>query len=123
MSAILIIGEDPASIPAGKAPPGITPEVIMKGLTDSRDTLRAKGHQAEILLTTSPDQIENELSAAVREKPYDVLVIGAGLRTLAPMAQQFERLMNAIRVYAPHARLAFNSHPGDSAEAALRQLS
>lgn len=123
MSAILIIGEDPASIPAGKAPPGVTPALIMKGLTDSRDTLRAKGHEAEILLTTSADKIEGELVAAVRDKPYDVLVIGAGLRTLPPMAQQFERLMNAIRVYAPHARLAFNSNPADSADAALRQLS
>jgi hypothetical protein len=122
MSAILIIGEDPKSLKPSDNPPGVTAETILKGLTDARDALRAKGHEAEILLTTSVDKIEGELSDAVRARRYDVLVIGAGLRVLPPMAQQFERLMNAIRVYAPHARLAFNSKPDDSADAALRQL-
>jgi hypothetical protein len=122
MSAILIIGEDPASIPAGAAPSGVSPETIRKGLDDSAAALRAKGHEAEILYTTSAEKIESELSAAVGKRRYDVLVIGAGLRVLPPMAGQFERLMNAIRVYAPHARLAFNSKPDDSADAALRQL-
>lgn len=122
MASILIIGEDPASIDPKDAPPGATPERIMKGLNDARDALRGKGHQAEILLTTSAEKIATDLSSAVRNKSYDVLVIGAGLRTLAPMAEQFERLMNAIREHSPASRLAFNSRPDDSAQAAERQL-
>lgn len=82
-----------------------------------------KGHEVQILWTTSAERVATELADAVRGKTFDVLVIGAGLRTLPPMAPQFERLMNAIREHAPTARLAFNSKPDDTAAAAERQLS
>ena len=49
-------------------------------------------------------------------------MIGAGLRTLPPMAMQFERLMNVVHARAPTAKLAFNTHPADSAAAAMRWL-
>ena len=71
---------------------------------------------------TDADSIALQLADAVRGRQYDVLVIGAGLRVLPPMAQHFERLMNAIREHAPGARLAFNTNPDDTAEAAERQL-
>jgi hypothetical protein len=38
------------------------------------------------------------------------------------MALHFERLMNAVRAHAPDARLAFNTRPEDTAEAAEPQL-
>ncbi|MDB5361532.1 MAG: hypothetical protein JWO51_2829, partial [Rhodospirillales bacterium] len=46
----------------------------------------------------------------------------AGLRTLPPMALQFERLINVLREKAPAAKLAFNSQPDDSDIAAMRWL-
>lgn len=42
---------------------------------------------------------------------YDVIVIGAGFRTLAPMALQFERLMNVLHERAPHARSLSTASP------------
>jgi isocitrate lyase len=42
---------------------------------------------------------------------HDFIVIGAGLRTLPAMAEQFERLMNVVHEQAPNAKLAFNSQP------------
>jgi hypothetical protein len=51
-----------------------------------------------------------------------VVVIGAGLRTLPAMAEQFERLMNVVRDKSPRSKLAFNSRPDDSDAAALRWL-
>jgi hypothetical protein len=51
-----------------------------------------------------------------------VIVIGAGLRTLPMLALQFERLVNVLRDLAPNAKLAFNSSPENSDEAALRWL-
>lgn len=84
--------------------------------------MRSKGHEAEILLTTSVERVEGELAEVVRGRRFEVIVIGAGLRVLPPMARHFERLMNAIREHAPDARLAFNTKPEDTAEAAERQL-
>lgn len=122
MAKILIVGEDPDSIAPDAFPPGVTPEGILGALNGARAALQSKGHDAEILLTTSEERIASELADAVRGRRFDVLVIGAGLRTLPPMAPHFERLMNAIREHAPNARLAFNSKPDDTAEAAERQL-
>lgn len=122
MARILIIGEDPDSIEPEDHPPGVTPDGIRTALDRARADLQSSGHDADILLTTSVDDIARELADAVRGRSYDVMVIGAGLRVLPPMARHFERLMNAIREHAPEARLAFNSKPDDTAEAAERQL-
>ena len=122
MATILIIGEDPDSLSPDDHPPGVTAEGIRTSLTSARDALRARGHEVDILWTTTVDEIASELASAVRGRDPGVLVIGAGLRVLPPMALHFERLMNAIREHAPRARLAFNSRPDDTAEAAERQL-
>jgi hypothetical protein len=122
MAGVLIIGEEPDSIAPEDHPPGVTSASIRRGLTTARDALRAEGHHAEILYTTTAEAIGNELAEAVASTSYDVLVIGAGLRVLRPMLPSFERLMNAIRVHAPRSRLAFNGSPEDTADAARRQL-
>lgn len=119
---ILIIGEDPEQIDfdAPDAPEGMTAEKVRDGLTGSRDRLNAAGHEAHILYTTGADEIEGEMAKALAERDYDILVFGAGLRTLPPMAVQFERAINVAHAKAPRAVFAFNSNPADSDEAALR---
>jgi hypothetical protein len=110
--SILIIGEDPAQIDFG----------VMAGLNGSVRRLEAAGHSASLLLTKDAETVERQATEALAERSYDVIVIGAGLRTLPPMALQFERLMNVLHEEAPHAKLAFNSQPGDSDVAAMRWL-
>lgn len=121
-SSILIIGEDPAGIDfsAPDAPPGMTAQKITDGLEGARDRLRAAGHRAEILWTG--DAIEQQSADALSKDRYDVIVVGAGLRTLPPLADKFERLMNVIMREAPGSVLAFNTKPDDSDAAALRWL-
>ncbi len=123
-SNVLIIGEHPDEIDfdAPDAPEGVTPQSIRAGLEGSRDRLNAAGHDAHILYTTGLDAIESEARAALRERRYDVIVIGAGLRTLPPFAVHFERLMNVVHAEARQAKLAFNGAPDDSDEAALRVI-
>ena len=122
--SILIIGEDPARMDfsAPDAPPGMTAQKVTDGLEGSRDRLRAAGHEAEILLTGDVATVEAEAAAKLRERSWDVIVIGAGLRILPPMADKFEKLINVLHREAPAARLAFNSQPNDSDTAALRWL-
>lgn len=122
MASVLLIGADPDILKPEDLPPGVTPESIRGGLSSAQAVLQGKGHEVQALWTTSAERIAGELADAVRGRRYDVLVIGAGLRTLPPMAPHFERLMNAIREHAPDARLAFNTKPEDTAAAAERQL-
>ena len=51
---------------------------------------------------------------------YDVVVVGAGVRVPPIRLFLFEAVINAIHRAAPTARIAFNTRPDDSAEAALR---
>lgn len=124
MQSVLIIGEDPNLIDfsAPGAPPDMDAKKVMDGLNGSRDRLQAMGHDAHILLTKDAATVEAQVLEALRDKNYDVIVIGAGLRTLPPMLEQFEQLMNVLHKAAPQAKLAFNSRPDNSDAAALRQL-
>src|ERR1700737_3646613 len=106
--SILIIGEDPTLIDfsAPEAPPDMSADKVMQGLNGSRDRLKRLGHDARILLTKDAETVEAQVSAALQDHRYDVIVIGAGLRTLPPMTNQFERLMNVLPERAPRAKLA-----------------
>ena len=122
--AVLIIGEDPELIDfsAPGVPPNMSAKSVMEGLRVATDRLRGLGHEVGVLLTKDAETVDALVSEALKERPYDVIVIGAGLRTLPPMLEQFERLINALREKAPRAKLAFNSRPEDSDKAALRWL-
>ncbi|UAK24748.1 hypothetical protein [Sphingomonas nostoxanthinifaciens] len=122
--SILIIGEDPDQIDfdAPGAPPGMSAEKVMDGLNGSVARLEAAGHRATLLLTKDAATVGEQVHAALAGETYDVIVVGAGLRTLPPMAAQFERLMNVLHEEAPMAKLAFNTQPDDSDVAALRWI-
>lgn len=121
---VLIIGEDPAQIDfdALDAPPGMSAEKVMQGLTSSRDRLVELGHRTEILLIRDGATLEAQVEERLHGQHFSIIVIGAGLRTLPSMAGQFEQLMNALHRLAPSSAFAFNSRPDDSAEAALRHV-
>jgi hypothetical protein len=121
---VLIIGEDPALIDfdAPDAPKDMSAAKVMDGLNGSVARLQAVGHEAELLLTRDAASVEAQVSRTVQGGSYDVIVIGAGLRTLPNMTGQFEQLMNVLRDKSPKSKLAFNSRPDDSDAAALRWL-
>jgi trans-aconitate methyltransferase len=122
--SVLIIGEDPQYLDfsAPYLPPGISAEKILAGLNGARDRLLNAGYEARIVLTKDEHTVEAQVSDALKDKSYDVIVVGAGIRLLPPLTAQFERLMNLLHQKAPTSRLAFNSMPDDSDAAALRWL-
>jgi hypothetical protein len=95
--SVLIIGEDPDLIDfsAPGMPPNMNARKVMEGLNGSRDRLKGLGYEARILLTRDAATIDAQVSETLRESRYNVIVIGAGLRTLPPMAERFERLINS----------------------------
>jgi hypothetical protein len=122
--AILIIGEDPELVDfsAPGVPPNMSAQTVMEGVGAATDRLKRLGHEVRVLLTKDAETVDALVSEALKERPYDVIVVGAGLRTLPPMLEQFEKLINVLREKAPRAKLAFNSRPEDSDKAALRWL-
>ena len=63
------------------------------------------------------------VAAALRSKPFDCIVIGAGLRQSAPQLLLFEKIINLVHALAPNAKICFNRNPSDTAEAVQRWLS
>jgi hypothetical protein len=122
--SVLVIGENPDFIDFSDPgmPPDIDAQKIMEGLNASRDRLNALGFKVDVLMTKDAETVEDQVSEALKGTGYDVIVIGAGLRLLPAFAEQFERLINVLREKAPKAKLAFNSRPSDTDEAALRWL-
>jgi ElaB/YqjD/DUF883 family membrane-anchored ribosome-binding protein len=121
---VLIIGEDPELVDFSDPaiPPGTNAEKIRTGLDRSLRELRDRHREADLLLTTSVAAAASEVARALGTKPYDCVVVGAGLRIIPKMTPLFEAVMNAVHDSAPGAKLAFNIGPEDSAAAAERQL-
>jgi hypothetical protein len=61
--------------------------------------------------------------ARLKEKRFDCVVIGAGIRTLPRYFSLFEKLINVVHEHAPEARICFNTKPDDTAAAVSRWLS
>lgn len=122
---VLVIGLDPDfidfSAPAIAAT-GVTPEKIRAGLDGDGERLNGLGYRADVLWVDDGDTAEQALRERLGATRYDVVMIGAGIRTLPPYALLFEALVNAVHEAAPQARFAFNSNPADTAEAVQRAL-
>ena len=84
--------------------------------------IRDFGHEVESCLIDLGDTAEAVVEKAVRSKPFDCVVIGAGLREPSELLLLFEKVINLVHKHAPQAAIAFNSNPTDTAEAAQRWL-
>ncbi|SDN56966.1 hypothetical protein SAMN04487981_105470 [Streptomyces sp. cf386] len=56
------------------------------------------------------------------ERPWDVVVVGGGIRKTEQLLPLFERIVNLTHRHAPQAAIAFNTSGGGSVEAAQRWL-
>ena len=63
---------------------------------------------------------ESVVLKALAANACDVVLIGAGIRALPQHTLLFKRIINAVHQHAPAAKLCFNTHPNDTAEAVLR---
>jgi hypothetical protein len=122
--SVLIIGPDPRYIDfsAPNLPPGISAATIIAGVNGARDRLADAGYYIQILLTKNKETVGQEVPDALKDRSYDVIVVGVGLRILPQMTAHFEQLINVLHEKAPRTKLAFNSKPDDSDAAALRWL-
>jgi hypothetical protein len=59
------------------------------------------------------------VTAALRARPWECVVIGGGVRNDDQLGL-FEQVLNLVRRYAPGAAIAFNRTPADTFDAAAR---
>ena len=123
---VLVVGIDPAVIdftePFFLEKPWLNADVIRDGLARDKAALATHGHGTDLCMIDLGETAEGVMAAALAAKRYDVVVFGAGVRNDPQHLLLFERLVNQVARDAPGTRIAFNTRPDDTADAALRWL-
>jgi hypothetical protein len=124
MTRILFVGQKPETVDYSdpSLPPGFNADKINAGIAVAVEKIKERGWQGDTCMImpdeTAGPTIEKQLSRA----HYDCVVIGGGLRIPPKSLALFEFVVNVVHKAAPHAAIAFNTKPEDTAEAAARQL-
>ena len=100
----------------------MTAEKIHAGIAAAMKQFAERGWEADLGLIRPDETAGPDVERLVAAKHYDCVVIGAGVRLPPRMLSLLEVVINTIRKAAPGAAIAFNTHPGDSADAAARWL-
>lgn len=116
---ILVIGLEPDLVDFSTLP-DLNAAKVRAGLEADKARLAALGYEAELCLTDLGSTAPAVVARKLAEKPFDCVVIGAGIRTLPAHFLLFEQLVNVVHRHAPAARLCFNTKPSDTAEAVQR---
>jgi hypothetical protein len=116
---VLVIGLEPNLVDFSTMPE-MNAEKVRAGLEADKAKLAALGYEAELCLTDLGDTAADVVAQKLSEKPFDCVVIGAGIRTIPAYFLLFERLVNVVHRTAPGARICFNTKPSDTAEAVQR---
>lgn len=122
MTRILFIGQKPETIDFSDPalPPGFDAARINAGIATAVQTIEARGwHVAPCMIAPDETGIA-EIERQLQGQRFDVVVIGAGLRLPPKSLALFEQVVNAVHRAAPDAAIAFNTHPEDTAKAAVR---
>lgn len=121
---VLSVGLIPTLIdfsePAYAAYPGMSAEKVQAGLDKDEALLNELGYDSELCLVDFGETAETVLRERLQQKTYDCIMVGAGVRLIAPNTFLFEKLLNIAHAHAPKAKLCFNTGPTDSAAAIQR---
>jgi DNA-binding LacI/PurR family transcriptional regulator len=118
---VLMIGLEPTNLDFS-AFPGLDAEKVLAGIQGQQEYLRGLGYDMDVCLTDTGETAEAVATDALKQKHYDCVVIGAGVRVPPVHFLLFERLINVVHAHAPDARIAFNTKPTDNAEAVQRWI-
>lgn len=121
---VLVVGLDPTLIDFSDPgyPPGMNAEKVFAGIKSSEEELTSLGYTVKSCLTdfgeTAEEVVENEL----KQRPWDCVMIGAGVRVNPSNFLLFEKLVNVVHENAPQAKICFNRLPADIGESVKRWL-
>jgi hypothetical protein len=116
---VLVIGLDPYRVP-GPWDPAPVADAIAVGMARFADA--GVGVETCLFGLDGSDDIEAVVTEALDRRPWEVVVVGGGVRKAEDRLELFERIVNLVHRHAPDAAIAFNSAPEDIFEAAARWL-
>ena len=124
MTRILFVGQKPETVDFTdpSLPPGFDADKINAGIALAVAKIHERGWQGDTCMITPDDAGCAMLETQLNSARYDCVVIGGGLRIPPKSLALFELVVNAVHKGAPHATIAFNTRPEDTAEAAARTL-
>ena len=122
--SVLVIGLDPALIHFSQPGylPGMDATKVLAGLRSSEAELTRLGYRVQMCLTDFGETAEAVVQSQLKQKRFDCILIGAGVRTNPSNFILFEKLINVVHEHASQARLCFNTMPSDIAAAVKRWL-
>ena len=122
--SVLIVGLQPQLIdfssPDFAAFPGLDAAKVQAALDADEATLHSLGYDAQLCLTDFGDTAEAVVSECLKQKRFDCVLIGAGVRRIERHFLLFEKLINVVHEHAPQAKICFNTRPDDTAESVQR---
>lgn len=116
---VLMVGWHPTVVDYSKYP-GLTAEKLDAALRADEKKLNDQGYDASIGFIHDGETATDQVTDALKETAYDVVLIGAGVRKDDDHFLVFEKLVNVVHEHAPKARIAFNTGPTDSDVAVKR---
>ena len=122
--SVLVVGLDPTLIDFSQPgyAPGMNTAKVLVGIKSSEDELTRLGYSVQTCLTDFGETAEAVVQNQLKQKRFDCVLIGAGVRTNPSNFILFEKLINVVHEHAPQAKLCFNRLPSDTAEAVKRWL-
>lgn len=121
MKKVLLLGLLPSVVDFSSFP-DLTEEKLAMGLKAQEKSLCDLGFDARWCLFDRGETAGAVVQAALQATPYDVVLIGAGVRTAPAHVALFEQLINIVHEHAPQARICFNTRPDDTQQAVLRWI-
>ena len=124
MARVLLLGYDPETVDFSDPalPPGMTVEKVHAGIAVALKQFAERGWEGDVGFIRPDETAGPTVERQLASKSYDCVVIGAGVRLPPRGLALFEAVINAVHKAAPGAAIAFNTTPGDSADAAARWL-
>ena len=121
MTRILLIGIEPTLVDFSSMP-DLDATSVARELRVQEQHLRELGFDAAWCLVDLGATAEAVVRATLAAKPYDLVLIGAGIRVQPGNFSLFERLLNVVHEGAPQAKICFNTRPDDTQAAVLRWI-
>ena len=117
--SVLIIGFEPTLLDYATIP-DLDAAKVTAALKADEAHLRGLGYEVELCLIDLGKTAETVVLDRLKQKQFNCILIGAGVRTIPDYFILFEKLINVVHEHAPQAKLCFNTKPSDTAEAVQR---
>ena len=119
---IAIFGWDPEAFFIYNSWPGLTKEMLQSQVDADIASLLALGYDAKAHYIFTPDTAYESVTNTLNAESFDVILVGAGVRKVDANFLLFEKIINAIHLAAPKAKICFNTNPADTADAVKRWI-